>query len=121
MKLEVINESNGTKGKIASLIEMEVEDLVTIADDLDDLTIKMINSRRVTSGRQPFKRVNQFSKGKGKSGKPSSSKGQTMIKCRYCDKEGICNRNAIPESSPSPTKVKWPPWKTNPKMNWTNH
>jgi hypothetical protein len=47
MKLEDINESNSAKGKIACLV-----------DDLDDLTIRLINSRRAKFVKQPFKRGN---------------------------------------------------------------
>jgi hypothetical protein len=58
MKLEDINESNSAKGKIACLAELEAKDLSKIVDDLDDLTIRLINSRRGKFVRQPFKRGN---------------------------------------------------------------
>ncbi len=44
MKLEVINDTNSPKNKIASLVDMDDKDLGAIDNTLDDLTIKMINS-----------------------------------------------------------------------------
>ncbi len=43
MKLELINETNSTKNKIANLTELDDEDLEVISEDLDNLMIKMIN------------------------------------------------------------------------------
>jgi hypothetical protein len=84
MKLEDINESNGSGGKVASPSELEDKDLAKIVDNLDDLTIKLINSRRAKFGIQPFKRGNQFQPRKPGKG----SNGQSVIKCRHCNKEG---------------------------------
>jgi hypothetical protein len=64
MSLKLINESNGAQGKISSLAKLEDEDLAKIAEDLDNLTIKMINNRRAKFGRQPFKQGNRFQSGK---------------------------------------------------------
>ena len=51
MSLELINESNGTKNRIANLADMDDEDLAAIVEDLDDLMIKAINTRRAKSER----------------------------------------------------------------------
>jgi hypothetical protein len=72
MSLELIQKKNGTKSKIASLADMDDEELVEIKD-LDDVTIKAINTKRAKSGRQPFWRPSQFTGSKGKGGKGISS------------------------------------------------
>ena len=74
MMLESINEN-----KIASLAEWDDSDLEAISEDLDDVTIKMINQQRAQYRRQPFKRGNRFSNGNGKSGKRNSGNGQSVI------------------------------------------
>ncbi len=54
MSLELVKKTNGAaKNKIASLTDMDGEDLVEIKD-LDDVTIKVINFKRAKSGRQIF-------------------------------------------------------------------
>jgi hypothetical protein len=89
MMLELINETYGTKNKIASLAEWDDSDLEAISEDLDDLTIKMINQRRAQYRKKPFKRGNGFSNGNGKSGKRNRGNGKSVIKCRrHCNKEG---------------------------------
>ncbi len=57
MSLELVEKTNGAaKNKIASLADLDDEDLVEI-EDLDDVTIKAINLKRAKSGRQPFRRT----------------------------------------------------------------
>jgi hypothetical protein len=118
MKLEFINESKGSKGKIASLAEVEYEDLSKITDDLDDLAIKMINNRRAKFGRQPLKRGNWFSPGNRKPGKSSSCNSQAVIKCRHCKKEGHIQmecRTRIKKNAPSLDK-NGKPFANQPKV-----
>jgi hypothetical protein len=65
MSLELINDTNGTKSKIASLTNMDNKELLEIKD-LYDITIKAINTKQAKSGRQPFWRPCQFAGSKGK-------------------------------------------------------
>ncbi len=88
MSLELVEKTNGAaKNKIASLADMDDEDLVEIKD-LDDVTIKAINFKRAKSGRQPFRRPSQFAGSKGKGGKGKRSGDKSAAKCRFCQKEG---------------------------------
>ena len=87
MSLELIKKTNGTKSKIASLANMDDEDLVEI-EDLDDITIEAINMKRAKSGRQPFRRPSQFASSKGKGGKGKSSGDKSAMNCGFCNKEG---------------------------------
>ncbi len=50
ISLELVKKTNGTKSKIASLANMDEEELVEF-EDLDDVTIKAINTKRGKSGR----------------------------------------------------------------------
>jgi hypothetical protein len=86
MRLELINESNGTKNKIANLADVDDKDLSAIVEDLDDLTIKGTNTRRAKSGRQPSRQTSQFTGSKGKGGKGKTGRDKTAVKCRYCNK-----------------------------------
>ncbi len=88
MRLELINESNGTKNKIADLADVDDKDLAVIVEDLDDLTIKGINTRRAKSGRQPSRQTSQFAGSKGKGGKGKTGRDKSAVKCCYCNKEG---------------------------------
>jgi hypothetical protein len=88
MRLELINESNGTTKKIANLADVEDKDLAAIVEDLDDLTIKKINTRRAKSGRHPSRQTSQFTGSKGKGGKGKTGGDKSAFKCRYCNKEG---------------------------------
>ena len=73
MSLELVEKTNrAAKNNIASLADMDDEDLVEIKD-LDNLTIKAINLKRAKSGRQPLRRPSQFTSSKGKGGKGKSS------------------------------------------------
>ncbi len=57
MSLELVEKTNGAaKNKIASLTDLDDEDLVEI-EDLDNVTIKAINLKCAKSGRQPFRRT----------------------------------------------------------------
>jgi hypothetical protein len=57
MSLEYVEKTIGAaKNKIASLADLDDEDLVEI-EDLDNFTIKAINLKRAKSGRQPFWRT----------------------------------------------------------------
>jgi hypothetical protein len=57
-------------------------------EDLDDVTITVINLKRAKSGRQPFQRPSQFASSQGKGGKGKSSGDKSATKCRFCQKEG---------------------------------
>ena len=87
MSLELVEKTNGTKSKIASLPDMDDEDLVEI-EDVDDVTIKAINMKRAKSGRQPFWQPSQFAVSKGKGCKSKSSGDRSATKCCFCQKEG---------------------------------
>jgi hypothetical protein len=88
MSLELVKKKNeAAKKKIASLANLDDEDLVEI-EDLDDVTIKAINLKRAKSGRQPFRQTSQFAGSKGKGGKGKSSGDKSAAKCRLCQKEG---------------------------------
>jgi hypothetical protein len=83
MSLELVEKTNGAaKNKIASLADLDDEDLVEI-EDLDEVTITAINLKRAKSGRQPFQRPSQFAGSRGKGGK-----GKSVAKCHFCQKEG---------------------------------
>jgi hypothetical protein len=57
MSLELVEKTNGAaKNKIASLTDLDDEDLVEI-EDHDDVTIKAINLKRAKSERQPFRQT----------------------------------------------------------------
>jgi predicted ATP-binding protein involved in virulence len=85
MRLELINESNGTKNKIVNLADVDDKDLSAIVEDLDDLTIKGTNTRRAKSGRQPSRQTSQFTGSKGKGGKGKTGGDKSAVKC--------CNSN----------------------------
>jgi hypothetical protein len=88
MSLELVEKTNGAaKNKIASLADLDDEDLVEI-EDLDDVTIKAINLKHAKSGRQPFRRPSQFAGSQGRGGKGKSSGDKSTSKCRFCQKEG---------------------------------
>ena len=88
MSLELVEKTNGAaKKKIASLANLDDEDLVEI-EDLDDVTIKAINLKRAKSGRQPFQQPSQFAGSRGKGGKGKSSGDKSAAKCCFCQKEG---------------------------------
>jgi hypothetical protein len=74
------------------------KDLALIVEDLDDLTIKGINTRRAKSGRQPSRQTSQFTSSKGKGGKGKTGGDKSAVKCSYCNKERHCytqiNKNA---------------------------
>jgi hypothetical protein len=66
MSLELVKKTNrAAKNKIASLTNLDDEDLVEI-EDLDDVTIKAINLKHAKSGRQPFWQPSQFAGSRGK-------------------------------------------------------
>ena len=85
--MELVEKTNGTKSKIASLPDMDDKDLVEI-EDVDDVTIKGINMKRAKSGRQPFWQPSQFAVSKGKGCKSKSSGDRSATKCCFCQKEG---------------------------------
>jgi hypothetical protein len=88
MSLELVQKANGAvKNKIASLADLDDEDLAKI-EDLDDVTIKAINMKRAKFGRQPFRRPRQFAGSQGRGGKGKSSGDKSGSKCRFCQKEG---------------------------------
>jgi hypothetical protein len=69
MSLELVEKTNGAaKNKIASLADLDDEDLVEI-EDLDNVTIKAINMKHAKSGRQPFRQPSQFAGSRGRGGK----------------------------------------------------
>jgi hypothetical protein len=85
-ELRVGRKSNGAaKNNIASLADLDDEDLVEI-EDLDDVTIKAINLKCAKSGRQPFRRPSQFDGSRGKGGKGKSSGDKSNSKCCFCQK-----------------------------------
>jgi hypothetical protein len=88
MSLELVKKTNGAaKNKIASLADLDDEDLVEI-EDLDNVTIMGINLKRAKSGRQPFQQPSQFAGSRGKGGKGKSSGDKSAAKCCFCQKEG---------------------------------
>jgi hypothetical protein len=60
MSLELINKSNGAKQKMASLTELNDEDLAGIADNFDDLTIRMIKTEKLKLEDSPSKEETNF-------------------------------------------------------------
>ena len=86
MSLELINESNqNAKNKIANLDD---EDLSVISEDLEDLTIKMINHKRAKSGRQPFKRTSQFPATKEKEAKAKTAGIRPLLSATTATRRG---------------------------------
>jgi hypothetical protein len=102
MSLELVKKTNGAaKNKIASLADLDDEDLVKI-EDLNDVTITAINFKRAKSGRQPFLRPSQFAAPQEKEAKAKAAETSPPQSVASARKKDICSKSATLGSKRTP-------------------
>jgi hypothetical protein len=99
--LELINESNGdANNKIASFANMGDKDLYRISENLDNLMIKMMTTKKLNPENSPSKEPANF---------PARKRGQKqkrqLSSAATATRRGTCNKSATPGSARTPPCV----------------